>query len=550
MIDKVKKEKGKIDIKETFMQGVLALMVSQILIKLLGLVYRIYLTNRESFGDRGNAISGAAYQIYALLLTISSIGVPNAISKLVAEKMAIGDKKSAHRIFKVSVATFAIIGFIGSALLFFGAEVIATKWMDMPDAKYTLVSLAPAIFFVSVASVFRGYCNANKKMKVTAHSQTLEQLFKAALTIGFVEMVAFSTKANTMWMSVGATLATTVATLSSFAYLFFYYKMKKDELNDGEQKVIYKPQRISTIVKNVLFVSLPMSLSSLMSAINKNVDSLTVIKGLKKIPGVSQQFAEKQLGILNGKIDTLTSLPLSFNIAFATALVPAIAASLIKGDKETATKRVSFSLMITMLIGLPCTVAMVVYAKQILRLLFPNAMDGVLLLQISALTIIFTVLAQTVNGALQGLGKVMVPAIALGSGVIVKLICNIILIPMPQIGAAGAAIGSVCCHIISFNIGYRVLRKNIELDLSFSKFVLKPVIATMMMCIVSYALYYLLSTSGIIAETLAILISFTVAVIIYVIAILVLKVLTKEDIHMIPQGAKIYALLEKIGVYK
>lgn len=548
MSEKIKKEKSKIDIKETFMQGVLALMLSQIVIKILGFIYTIYLTNRYNYGDRGNAIAGAAYQIYALLLTISSIGVPNAISKLVAEKLAVGDRKSAHRIFKISLITFAIIGFIGSALLFFGADVIATNWMDMPAAKHTLVSLSPAIFFVSIGSVFRGYCNANKKMKITARSQTLEQLFKAALTIGVVEIVAFYTKSDTSWMAAGATLATTLATLSSFAYLLFYYKARKEEFNQVEQKVIYKPERIKTIVKNILFVSLPMSLSSLMSAINKNIDSLTVIKGLKKIPGVTQEFAESQLGILNGKIDTLTSVPLSFNVAFATALVPAVAASLIKGDRQTATKRISFSIMITMLIGLPCTVGMIVFAKQILELLFPHAMSGVLLLQLSAVTIIFTILAQTVNGALQGLGKVMIPATALGCGVIAKLICNSLLIP--QIGAAGAAIGSICCHIISFNIGFAVLRKNIELNLSFDKFVLKPIIATAMMSIVSYAAYYLLLTSRILPENIDIIIALIVAVIVYVVAILVLKVLTKEDIHMMPQGSKIYGLLQKIGVYE
>ena len=113
--------------KETFMQGVITLIFSQVLIKLLGLIYTLYLTNREGFGDKGNGIVAAGYQIYAMLLTISSIGVPNAISKLVSERIAVGDHKGGHRIFKIAFATFAMIGLVGSLLLFFGAKTIAVR---------------------------------------------------------------------------------------------------------------------------------------------------------------------------------------------------------------------------------------------------------------------------------------------------------------------------------------------------------------------------------------------------------------------------------------
>ena len=134
--------------KEGFMQGVVTLMFSQVLIKILGLVYTLYLTNRQGFGDKGNGICASGYQIYALLLTISSIGVPSAISKLVSERVAVGDNKGAHRIFKIAFATFAIIGLVGSLLLFFGAHVIANNWLQIPESEMTLVALSPAIFLL------------------------------------------------------------------------------------------------------------------------------------------------------------------------------------------------------------------------------------------------------------------------------------------------------------------------------------------------------------------------------------------------------------------
>ena len=120
--------------KESFMQGVLALMVSQVLIKILGLVYKLYLTNRDGFGDEGNAIYNAGYQIYALLLTISSIGVPNAVSKLISERLSIGDNKGAHRIFKIAFATFGVIGLAGTLFLLLGARNIANM-MGIPEAE-------------------------------------------------------------------------------------------------------------------------------------------------------------------------------------------------------------------------------------------------------------------------------------------------------------------------------------------------------------------------------------------------------------------------------
>ena len=136
--------------KESFMQGVFTLMFSQVLIKILGLVYTLYLTNREGFGDKGNAVYASGYQIYALLLTISSIGVPNAISKLISERVAVGNHRGADKVFKIAFVTFAFVGFIGTVLLFCGAKIIAQKWLQIPDAEMTLVALSPAIFFVSI----------------------------------------------------------------------------------------------------------------------------------------------------------------------------------------------------------------------------------------------------------------------------------------------------------------------------------------------------------------------------------------------------------------
>lgn len=534
--------------KESFMQGVLAIMFSQVLIKILGLAYKLYLTNREGFGDEGNAIYGAGFQIYALLLTLSSIGVPTAISKMVSERTAVGDYRGAHRIFKIAFATFAFIGFIGTLILFLGAGYISTNVLQIPEAEYTLIALSPSIFFVAIASVIRGYFNGMQNLSITAKSQTFEQVFKTVFTIMIVELIAIASGINTTLMAAGANLATTLAVLVSFLYLFKYYNRNKKEIWKQTSKSSIqntKNESAKKVVKNILAVSIPISLSSIISAINKNIDAITVVRGLKTF--LTESVAKVQYGILSGKVDTLIGLPLSFNIAFATALVPAVSSSIAKGDKETITKRVSFSLLVTMLIGLPCTIGLCVFADPILKLLFPNASEGALILQIASFTILFTVLAQTINGALQGLGKIFIPAVALGTGVLVKLILNLILVPIPSIGVNGAAFSSVVCHIISFSIGFYVLRRSIKLDLGFMKFVFKPIIATFIMSVCSYVIYMKLSL--LMTTQLATIIALLSAVILYLLAIIILKVFTREDINMLPYGKKINNLLTKFNLY-
>ena len=172
-----------------------------------------------------------------------------------------------------------------------------------------------------------------------------------------------------------------------------------------------KYKRILTLIMKILLVSIPIALTAIMSSLNKNIDSFTVVRSLKEF--MSDDMAVAQYGILGGKVDTLTSLPLSINVAFATALVPAISAAKAKKDQKTITQKTSFSLLTSMLIGLPCTVGMCIFAGPILNLLFPNASAGATVLQISSLTIIFTILDQTINGALQGYGKLAIPAISL-----------------------------------------------------------------------------------------------------------------------------------------
>lgn len=562
--------------KQSFMAGVLTLFFAQIVIKILGLIYRLIITNIPYFGDAGNGLYSAGYQIYTLLLAIASIGVPSAIAKLVSEKIAVGKHREAHDIFKTALLLFGIIGLIGSSILFFGARYIATSLIGNPDVEEIMVALAPAVFFVAVSAVIRGYFNGMYNMKVSSNSQMLEQLFKSILTIGLVVAVYFLAVVNptdlakslglsvdtvTVAMATAANAASTIATVICCGYLLIYYQRSKKEIwkNINEANEIgYKKEKKTSIMKKILAVSIPISLASIISAINRNIDTFTVINGLKVAlaglyPTVEllQNEATRLYGILSGRVDTLIGLPTALNVAFATALVPAVSETMAKGDAKTARRRITFSIRTTLLIALPCAIGMCVLAEPILNLLFPNvyAKEAGLLLQISSFTIIFTLMNQTVAGALQGLGKVMAPAASLGCGAIVKLILNLILIRNPQIGIYGAVISSVAAALTAMVINLIVLRKKIKLDTDKVSLIIKPIIATLVMGAVAFLTHYY-ANMLIEKDRIATIIAILLAVIVYIFAILSLKVFDREDYHMLPLGDKIYKFLQKLKIVK
>ena len=267
-----------------------------------------------------------------------------------------------------------------------------------------------------------------------------------------------------------ATVATTMSVFVSLLYLYKSFLIKKKEVwKEARISTYSKKERIKDIIKDILIIAIPIALSSLFASTNKTVDALTIVRILKKYH--SEAEATIQFGILTGKVETLISLPFSFNIAFSTVLIPEISSSIAIGDKRTAEKKLKFSMVMSLLIGIICTLLMETFSKQIISILFPNALSGVDMLKIAALDIIPVVLIQTVSGALHGLGKTNTTVIAFAIGGIVKLILNLILIQ--TLGIYGAVISTIISHIISFLICFIVLNKNIENVFNFKK-ILNP----------------------------------------------------------------------------
>lgn len=516
--------------KETMLKGIMVLLFSQISIKIIGLIYKLYLTNKSEFGDAGNAIYSSGFQIYALLLTFSSTGVPNAIAKLVSERLAIGDSMGAQKIFKIAFVTFGIIGAICSILLFIGSKQIAYKWIQIPEAEISLKALSPSIFFVSVTSVIKGYFNGRQRFSTTAKSQSIEQLFKTIFTIILVEIVSFTIGNNTKLMAGAANLATTLATVFSFIYIYLFYKIERRQINrEIKLNKNYQITRIRKTIKNVLNVTFPISISSLISSFNKNIDSFTIVRYLKL--HMEEEQAKIQYGILSGKVDVLCALPFALNIAFITTLIPNISKSMAINNYSDIKEKSKLFILLSIIISFPITAFFYIFSNEILCLLFPNASLGAIYLKYNSISIIFMLLAQTVNSILQGIGKVNVPAISFGVGMIMKLLLNIILIPIKSIGIFGAIIGNIICNFSAFVIGFIVLKKTLNIKIELKTFIFKPLFATSIMVIISLFLYK--KMNAIKLGKVAIILLFIVGIVIYFLALNVLKIVNKEQINQI-----------------
>lgn len=506
-----------------FVNGIVSLVISQILIKIFGVIYSIYLTNKTGFGDEGNAIYMSGYQIYALLLTISSIGVPNAISKLIAEKNGKKDIVNRERIFLIAVYLFAIIGLLGTIFLYIFSDIFANKFLEIPEAALSLKVLSPAVFCVSVSSVVKGFFNGINRIKITAKVQFVEQVLKSFLTIILVEIASKYSNNNSEIMAASANVATTLATFFSMIYIFKKYLKLT---NIYEEKIYFPRQRIIYIIRNILIISMPMTLNAILSSLGKNIDSITIVKILKKIIG--EEEAIKKYGIISSKIDILVSMPLSFNASIATSIIPEITKLKAKNDINELVRKIKFSFLITLIIGVPYCFGIYNYSNDILNILFPNASDGAILLQMSAFGIIFSMLTQTINAILQALGNNRIPVFASIIGIIFKLFSNIYLIPIEGIYEKGAIIGNILSSIISFSIVYYSLKKIINLDFKFAKLFLKPIFGSLIMIIFSLFVKEKILKYYINGRALG-LISIVISVIIYVFFMFFIKILNKEE---------------------
>ena len=584
-MNKIKSEKT-----HSFMGNVAIILFAQLMVKVLGLVYRMVITNIDGFGNTGNGFYNAGFQVYTVLLAISSVGIPNAIAKMVSERAALDDYRGAHRVFTSALKLFAVIGIICSVILFAGSDFIAVHIMNMDGAQYVMRALAPSLFFVCISSVIRGYFQGLSDMRATSFSQMLEQVFKCSLTIIFViltvgvmpKAMQFLTRITLLYspdgvtppeiMAAWANFASSAATVISFVYLLIFYLRRRTAINERIKNSTAETETASSkkLMKMILMLSVPISLASIITAVNRVVDLATITRGIElafangipEIAGAAAianptaaqlNTAAVTLSGMLSKSDTLFNMPLAVNIAFATVLVPSISGAIAKGETKEASEKTSYSVLISILIILPCAIGYMVLAEPIYNIIYPATPDGYDLLSLMSVALVFSALTQTITGALQGIGKVYVPAVSILIGCIFKVVLNITLIRIPSVNIYGAAISSIVCQIVAFLINFFVLIRYIPIKLSLGKYIAKPLVSGLVMGGVAFGMYTLLAKvmgAGYINNLITTVVSIGVSAVVYFGFVFALRIMSKDDILLLPAGGRILKLLTKFRLYR
>lgn len=543
MSSKLKKEN-----KTSFIQNILMLMFSQVIIKVLGLIYKVIIVDVEGFGNTGNGYYSTGYQIYMILLALSSMGIPNVVSKLVSERIAKKDYIAAHRVFRFCLTIFSVLGVIFALILFFGAEFIANAVLKADGVKYTLMALSPALLVVPPTAVIRGYFTGLGSLKATSTTLVIEQFFNCLLSIGFVYACVGK---DTAIMAAAGNLSTSCACIIAFLYLLAFFFRRKGDIkaeciNQSEET---EEKTRKDMIRTILAVSIPISFSSLVSVLGSAIDTVTVsrcVQNAFEAVGMAAQNLEEKAMELYGllqKTETVTHLPLAISATFCTAIVPAISAAIAKNDRDTANRKISVSLFINSLFIFPCMAGFIVLAEPILKLLYPSVPDGALVLCLLTISLPFSSINFILNGVLYGIGKTYVPAIALTIGSALKLGLNIWLVNIPEINIYGAVVSTVIYNILIFAIELSVVVRHIKPKINLVKCFVKPVFSSAVMGVAVFFAYKLLHTAA--SNTISTLVSILIGVIVYALLILLTKNIEREDLESIKVGRKLAVLLEK-----
>ena len=530
-----------------FLKGAAILGIAGVVVKILGAIYRIPLTN--IIMNEGMGYYQTAYPLYTLLLTVSTAGFPIAIAKLVSEKRAIGDFRGAYKVFKVALSGLLIAGVLTSLFVFFTADTIVER-LGNSNAYYALIALVPALLLVPIMSAFRGFFQGYQDMTSTALSQIVEQFFRVAF--GLLLTYLLIDKGIPMAAG-GASFGGSAGAIGGTIIIAFIYLYRRREITrELETSIITQEYKVETIIKDLLIIAIPITIGAAIVPIMDTIDVVIVLKRLQAI-GFTEAEANGLYGNLKGMAQTLINLPQVFSIAIAMSLVPAISDANARKSKKDVESITSSGIRITLLIGLPCALGLFVLARPIIALLYYKSdIETIIntgnILTILSIGVIFLTLVQVLSSILQGLGKPMVPAINLFIGAIAKVILSYTLTGIPSINIYGAAISTVVAFCIAAILDLIYVLTYSKIRLNVKDVFVKPAISAIGMAIAAMVSYYLLM--DLVGEKLSTILAVLVGGVLYVILLVITGSITSEDLYLLPKGDKIGKRLERFKLMK
>ncbi|MDD4688399.1 MAG: polysaccharide biosynthesis protein [Eubacteriales bacterium] len=519
--------------KQNFLQGALILLIANLIVKVIGMLYRIPLA--WMLEETGMGYYSTAYTMYTFMFAVATAGFPVVVSKMVSESVASNNKYEAQKVFYISLVVLGAIGLIGSAMLYIFAEQFAAL-VGNPGAAMCIKAIAPAVFFVAIMSACRGFFQGNQNMYPTAFSEVIESTCKLVAGLLLVYMLlpnGYPAAAS------GAMRGVTLGTVLCSAYLLVSFGIHKRKTK-GE--IVSKRSRSSvSLAKELIILATPVTIGACISSLTNVIDMFTIMNRLQ-VSGVSEGMANELYGAYTGYAVTMFNFPLTLITALAMAIVPAVAGSLKSGYKAHAAKTVESSLRITLLFGLPCAAGLSLLAEPILLLVF-NKTSAAPQLQILAIAVVFVSFLSVTNAVLQAYGRMMVPVVNMIIGGVVKVILNYVFIPINGINAAPVSTNICYLVIVALNLAWIIHVSGVKLSLF--DFWIRPVLATVSMGICVLFVYGQLVNLGI-SVKLACLIAASFGAVIYGIMIFVFKALRREELELLPKGDKLVRIFEKI----
>ncbi|WP_333638575.1 polysaccharide biosynthesis protein [Tissierella praeacuta] len=533
--------------KSNFLRGAAILGIAGVIVKILGAIYRLPLSN--IIKSEGMGYYQTAYPLYTLLLTISTAGFPIAIAKLVSERRAIGDFKGAYKVFKVTLTGLFIGGLLTALFVYFTADIIVEK-SGNSNAYYSLIALVPALFFVPIMSAFRGFFQGHQLMTPTALSQITEQFFRVAsgllLTYLLLDKgIPIAAGGASFGGSIGAMVG-------ALTVILIYFHRRKGIMGELDKSIIIEEYEVNHIIKDLLIIAIPITLGAAIVPIMDTIDVMIVLNRLQLI-GYTEKQANALYGNLKGMAQTLINLPQVFSIAISMSLVPAISDANARKNKKEIESIISSGIRITLLIGLPCAFGLFVLARPIIELLYYNNDIETIVnvsnsLSILSFSVIFLTIVQTLSAILQGLGRPGLPARNLFIGAVVKIILSYTLTIIPSINIYGAAISTVVAFGIATVLDLISVIKYAKIRLIVKDIFIKPFIASFGMSIAAFGSYIFLM--DIIRPKLATIVSILIGAILYGLLLIVTGSITEEDLILLPKGDKIGKKINRFKLIK
>ncbi len=534
----------------TLVKNATFLMVAALISKIIGMLYKSPLTTligRESF-----ACFQFAQNAYFILLMIASFSIPQAVSKIMSERIAFKRYRDAQRVFKGALLYAVIAGGIAALVCIFGASILVPD--NMANARLALQMLAPTIFVSGILGVFRGYFQAYRNMLPTSISQILEQIAVATVALlasGFIVHHFANAGEDTLqrWSAAGATMGTGAGVCTAFLFMLFVYrvnhktiakKIKNDRVSVNES---YR-----SIMKIILLIAAPIILSAFIYNVNGYINGVmyTSILGWKGVPNslVKQNYAEY------GFFMTLINIPLTLASTAPTSMMPEVSAQYAIGDLEETKRKIDQATWIAMLISIPASVGLAVLAQPVTRLIFPST-EGVAgqLMVIGVITVILNSTSNISNGVLQAIGKANIPMINAAISLGVDIVFLALVLVFTNMGIYAVVLAMVVYALVMCVLNDRALKKYLGYKNPWRSAYFVPILASIPMGIVAVVVYKLVYVV-IGSNFISLIPSIALAMVVYFVGYLVVAKPKKEDLAALPGGTRLAQAAQKLKILK